>query len=378
MLMAISPLIAEEGEIAAGKSDVCGKKQPRDNKKEPMVIPEEQAIGRQKSVITPSVYPYVSTGTNTYVTTEFIWWKTVIGGTGYAYNGVDDGFHVPMGVDVETGTLKRPDFGFQPGCRIGIGTHFDHDGWNIEAEYTFLSGPTETNSIHSSPDKGSQTLISIATGDGVFAPLVVDQARCKWEQDFNVVDLALGRNFFISKYLTLKPNVGLKTAWIHEEVAFSFVPTPNTTDPRNGVFLFDSVNQLLEAFNRRHQNMWGLGLRGGIDTLWHVNKNWAFFGDIAFTTFWADFHIKSTHYVNESVEGTYKTLGVRYSIQTLIPVIETSLGLAYIHWFYDDAYRFQLQAGWEHQIWTDFNYLLQQGSGSLTTQGLTIKAGLTF
>jgi hypothetical protein len=359
--------------LVAKKTEDCGRKNRDMGKKEALVMPEEQAIGMQKNVITPSVYPYVSNGTNTFATAEFLWWKLFLGGTGYAANGLADGYNVPLGTSVATGTIKEASFGFQPGCRIGIGTHFDHDGWSIGAEYTFLSSPSETNHIKGSPGKGGKSLVGVLTGDGVPAPVSFLHASSEREQDFNVIDLALARDFFISKYLTLKPNVGLKTAWIHETVEVELIPTPNTVDPRSGSM---PLNRVLAAFQRRQQHMWGLGIRGGVDTMWHVTKNWAFYGDIAFTTMWSDLHIKASEYVSEAVAGQYRTASAHVSVQTVVPVIETGLGLSYINWFYDDAYRVQVQAGWEHQIWTDWDYAV--GRGPLNTQGLTVKLGLTF
>jgi hypothetical protein len=191
-----------------------------------------------------------------------------------------------------------------------------------------------------------------------------------------VIDLELGRNFFISKHLIMRPFVGFKTAWIHEVLRYSFAPTPNTYDPRASEDL--PLNEILAVYSRRQQHMWGLGLRGGIDTMWHITKNWAFYGDLALTTLWGDFHIKATDKPIESIEYQYETLDIHYSVQTVIPVIEAGLGLAYVTWFSCDDYRFQFQAGWEQQIWTDINYFQQQGSGSLSTQGLTMKAALTF
>jgi hypothetical protein len=366
----------------AAKNDdsSCSRKnlrETKESKKEPLaVVPEEQVIEMQRGVITPSVYPYINcNGMNSFASASFIWWKPVVGGTGYAYNGSADGYNVPFGDSVRPGTLKRPAFGFEPGFKVGLGTHFHHDGWDICTEYTYLAGSEEENQIGASEGKGGKTLINITTGDGIPATISFDRAKSEWKQNFSVVDLELGRNFFISKYLTMRPNAGLKTAWIHETLEYSFLPTPNTTDPRGGVPGADTVEQ---AFSHRQQHMWGLGIRGGIDTMWHVTKNWAFYGDLAFTTLWADFHLKAWDNLVESSAGEFQPLHVRHSVQTVIPVIEASLGLAYITWACDNSYRFQFQAGWEQQIWTDFNYFQQQGSGSLSTQGLTVKAGVTF
>lgn len=371
-VLALSNLRAFEEETAQfGHRKLCV---PPKVKEAP--LPEEKRIETLNATITPSLNPFVSNGTNSYASVDFIWWKAVIGGSGYAYTGTADGYHVPAWTNVQSGTLKRPDFSFEPGVKIGLGTYFEHDGWDIHAEYTHLAGPQLENNIRPSEGLGAKSVIPITTADGTVEPVSLNHARSEWKQDFNVVDLELGRFFFISKRLAFRPYVGLKTAWIHETFQMFFVPTPNTYDPRSGTVF--PLNEVLAAYLRRQQHMWGLGLRGGIDTMWAMTKNWAIYGDIAFTTLWSDFHIKISDKLVELFGGQFESLSNYSSLQTVIPILETGLGLAYIFWFCDNGYRLQLQAGWEAQIWTDINYSLNEGSGSLTTQGLTIKVGLTF
>jgi hypothetical protein len=365
-VIALSKLVASDAQ--------CGNRNTE--KGQAALVPEEKRIVTQNPTITPSLYPYVSNGTNSYASVDFIWWKTVIDETGYAYSGTADGYHVPPGGSVLHGTLKRPDFSFEPGVKIGLGTYFEHDGWDIYAEYTHIAGPQLETNVRASENLGVKSLVPVTTGDGEAKIISLDLARSEWKQDFNVVDLELGRNFFLSKRLALRPYIGLKTAWVHEIFQMFYVPTPNTYDPRS-VSVFPP-NEILAAYLRRQQHMWGLGIRGGVDTMWTLTKNWAIYGNLALSTLWSDFHIKVTDQLLEIYGGQFEPLNLYSSVQTVIPIIETGFGLAYITWFCDNGYRLQIQAGWEMQIWTDINYAQQQGSGSLSTQGLTLKTGLTF
>jgi len=225
-----------------------GRKCRECDKPEVYVVPEEIAIESQKNVITPTVYPYVSQGPNIYANIEFIWWQPVLNGTGYAYNGVTDFDNPPPGISVIAGKLGRPNFGFEPGFKVALGGHFDHDGWNIEAEYTYLPASAKS-SITTTRDKGASTLFAIVTGDGTVGPIAISQASEKWKHHFNLLTAALGRNFFISKYLTLKPFIGMDAAWLGDKLSQQF--TPSVTFLTTGV----SVT--------KKQSTWGLGLRGG-------------------------------------------------------------------------------------------------------------------
>jgi hypothetical protein len=153
-MLATLPLVAEsspcEGEEIAlesqetaqfGNRKTVGTKQDHHRKKcmvececkepEVFVVPEEIAIESQRNTITPSVYPYISSGWNTYGTVAFLWWQPVIGNSGYAYTGTADGYHIPLGTSVHSGKLQRPAFGFEPGVKVAFGGHFDHDGWDL-------------------------------------------------------------------------------------------------------------------------------------------------------------------------------------------------------------------------------------------------------
>ncbi len=344
----------------------CECKEP-----EVLVVPEEIAIESQRNVITPSVYPYISKGMNLTGSVAFIWWQSKVGNSGYAYSGTADGDLIPLGTSVSSGVLQNPDFGFEPGVKVGLGGHFDHDGWDLSAEYIYLPGSGE-NALN---EIGEKTRIAITTGDGVVAPLSIIDASCDWTQNYNLINLELGRNFFISKYLTLRPHIGFNTAWISEKYSLAYAPVPTATDPR----LFGFGNNITNVAVTEKQSMWGIGIRGGIDTMWHFTRCWALYGDLALTSFWGRFHVKNSCEVTETLEGTYETLHLNYTTHTLVPVIETGLGLAYITWFNEDRLRMQVQLGWEQQIWTDFNYFTQgQGYGNLAIQGMTLKAGLTF
>ena len=370
----------------SAKQDYKKKCKPCDEQVECVMLPEELLIEDQKSVITPSVFPYVSCGSNIYMTVDFLWWQSILGGTGYAYNGTADGSaETPLGVSVDRGQLHRPDYGFSPGFKVGVGGHFDHDGWAVGAEFTYLpsSGDDTLDACDMSSRgcdpaliiSGSKTNFNITTGDGINEQFSIVEGYADWNQNFMALDVTLGRNFFISKYLTLNPHVGLKAAWITERIRYDFDPTPQTVDPRDGSV---PLNVVIDSDVYKRQHVYGLGIRGGLDTMWHMTKSWAFYGDLSLTTFWAHFHVKNYDGVTETLEGEYTTKKLNYNVVSVIPVIETGFGLAYISWFSNNRYRLQLQLGWENQIWTEFNYFTQDGFGSLAMQGMTFQAGLTF
>jgi hypothetical protein len=329
--------------------------------------PQQEAVTTQpKAMITPAVAPRVRDGAGFIFTADFIWWKTNIGGMEYATTGYADGgtVYVPFGSSPKQGQVVQPNFDFEPGFKLGAGLDFAYDGWDLYANYTWLNGETKRNSISSHKGSAALTLIQMVDlyGDVYINELTKESSE--WKQHFNVVDLELGRNFFISRHLTLRPHFGLKSAWI---------------DERFKLKCLEVDTKYLDKLTRK-QNLWGIGIRAGLNTVWHFSRNWGLYGDIAATGLWSDFHVKFKDKQTYSTTATSaNTLNTRYVITEVIPVFELGLGLTYMAWFDDDQYLFQVSAGWEEQVWLDFNHIIDPSRiGNLSLQGLTIKAGFAF
>ncbi len=343
-------------------------------KRQEQVLPEEQTI-RNIPTITPPVSPHVVDGTDTFVYADFIWWQTYIDGMEYAYTGVaDNGYAVAAGSSTGNGKAMVPEFKFAPGLKAGLGWHFDHDGWDMQAGWTLLSSNSEQNSISTFANSGTgmRSVQEVVLNNGVSETISLSDASSKWKQNFNVIDLELGRDFFLSRYLTMRPHFGFKSAWIHETTTNTFVAatgTVNTAAPASTL-----TSYVLENY----EHMWGIGIRGGLDTGWHLNKNWMFYGDLAFTNLWGVFH-KSAEGTNYSSTGSSKTLDVDQEYHTIIPVIEAGFGLSYINWFSNNRVRYECRFGWEEQVWLDYNRSQDfTRVGNLTVQGLTLKLMTNF
>lgn len=324
-----------------------------------------------KAMITPTVAPRVRDGVGLILTADFIWWKTTISNMSYATTGVvDGGTFVPLGSSTKMGHVVEPDFDFQPGFKFGAGLDFAYDGWDFYADWTWLNTDAEKNSIHARSGDGATTLFSLVEQDGTINTVNISKESSVWRQHFDVIDFELGRNFFISRRLTLRPHFGLKTAWIHENWKLKFTEVDKLVDPT-------------KALQKRKQKLWGIGTRAGLNTVWHFCKNWGLYGDIAATALWSDFHVKAKDRVIVSGSATFpepvNTFKTRQVLTKITPVFETNIGLTYMYWFNKDEYLLQFSAGWEEQIWLDFNNFVDfERTGNLSVHGLTVKAGFAF
>ena len=307
--------------------------------------------------ITPCAGPRVACGTDLFITADFIYWTSRMDGLAYATTG--NGATIAP-ANPGTGSVRHPDFGWDPGFKVGLGYNLPHDCWDVFAEYTYLR-PSASDSVSSN----SQTLVPLWPQAGVST--AADRSiRAAWDLSFNVLDLELGRNYFISRYLTLRPHFGLKGAWMDNDFRTTNVSFTNPND---------FVRQTID------QDYWGVGLRTGLDTVWYFNKYFGIFGDFALSALWGEFDV--TRNIRRTTAGVISQIdNYNNTFYSLKEVFEIVLGLQGDFWFSDDAFHLGFNAGWEMQYWPSQNQYFklseEAAHGDLYFMGLTLGVRFDF
>ena len=329
-------------------------------------------------VITPPVAPAVNHGADVFISADFIYWKAYQDGLEYAESALTASGAAPTaGQTLAQGSFATPKGKFEPGFKVGLGLEFEHDGWDLFAQYTWLAPQNKSTSISapSAPNALYAVLGSTVQDIGATGRAQLNDATAQFNMHYNVVDLELGRNFFVSRYMTLRPHFGLKADWITQRLNVS---QDFTTSPAGitGTFLSEQSNHKLKT--------WGIGIRCGLDPVWHFSRSWGMYGEFAFSALYSRFKNKAvdTLYAGAAQTGvaTQYANGVR-SYHGVTPVLELGLGLSYMGWFYDEAYMLEVKAGWEEQVWFLNNQLVTgstSGTGNMSTQGFTFKVGFHF
>ncbi len=320
-----------------------------------------------------SARPQVSNGWNIFLTGDFLYWRANVHGIPYVLKAPvhDTSTMYPKG-----GQLENPRFDWNYGFRIGAGWNTCHDDWDLILDWT---------RIHLSADghtKATSTKFLFPTfSDSIIAPLPINSAKEYWHLHLNLVDLELGRECFLGKAFTLRPHIGLRTAWIDQKFDFEY-------DGQFGISA-SSFNDVTY-----HIDFWGLGLRGGLDSQWKLRWGFSIFGDFALSLLYGNFSIdrrndlsaiflSAPFFINDS---NYE------SFQLARAIADLAMGLRWDYMFLKDRYHICLQAGWEEHIFWGQNQLYNfvdtsalSGHGRITTsnndltmQGFTFSARLDF
>ncbi len=328
------------------------------------------------TTVTPNGGPCVMNGNDMFITADFLWWGVRQEGLEYAMTPTS-----PTSTSTTApskGKIYHPSTGWNPGFKVGIGTDLDHDGWDLYAQYTWYQAKHHHHHNHSSGTSSSTPTFTTPVvndaywfvGDSVNDSVSsYASASEKWKLNFDVLDLEMGRNMYLSPRLQFRPFFGLKGAWQKQHLHLAF----------NSVPFFGSVGS---NYMNNHLKMSGVGVRGGFDTAWHFTRGFSLVGDLAFTGLW--------EYVKGSRKDTSSTVtgGVTSTPVTNVyisehctsvkPILEWAIGLRYEFWTCGDDYHFAFEADWEAQNWFGQNQFIRlPGSANAEGQDLGLQ-GLTF
>ncbi len=344
-------------------------------------------------MITPSASPIAKNGSGFFFDADFIYWTAREEGLAFAgFNSNSDSSEASDNSAIPQKQSLYLNGKYSPGFKAGIGIISDHDGWDLYLQYTWYK-TTPTSSTYSgsgllytpelSPATGFSNTPPYAEGFPGAAERVVNSS---WNFRFTNFDLELGRNFFVSSSLAIRPHFGLKGGWQRQRFAIDW----QFNDVENSFITW--TNATYQQYLKQKQ--WNVGLRTGIDTSWILTKNWSFYGDLALAGVWTSFKVTeidtcTTTGSSDSASNVsnFQTYNQGSEFKVISPVLELVLGIRFDWWFSNDDYRFRLQAGWENQTWFNQNnfgevvttqQIFNTNGTNLTLQGLTLEVRFDF
>jgi hypothetical protein len=286
-------------------------------------------------------------------TADVLCWKLYEGGTDYLLKDKNSRGDFPV-----KGDVRHFNFNWEPGFKVGAGYLFEYDGWDADLEFTYY----RTHAHNSTRSKLPHLFPLVGDED-----LNLIQSKAQWHVHFYNLDLALGKNYFVSKSLALRPFFGLALTWIDQHRHFHF-----HTDVRNRITL------------KSKNDFFGLGPKLGLNAQFYMGGNFSCYGDVSGDLQWGDFHITERE---DNRTESLEIYALRYSLHRMVPSVALGLGIAYETMFREDTRSFRIKAGYESQYWWRQNQLPLFNSDSLTfhrnsedlsMQGLTLEFRLDF
>jgi hypothetical protein len=103
----------------------------------------------------------------------------------------------------------------------------------------------------------------------------------------------------------------------------------------------------------------GVGVRGGLDSIWHLGCGFSLFGNVAVALLYGRFHVDQKENTLQSVSPFSKTsiLSAKDSFRSSKAATDVILGIQYATMFCDSRYAFTVGLGWEHHAFFSQNHL---------------------
>jgi len=328
----------------------------------------------QYDQITPNAGPKVYEGMDMFLTLDFLYWTARLDTLSYVQSGVGD---LETRAHPPKGEVSHVDWSWDPGFKAGYGWTFCHGGWDLNLQYTWFYSNVGDSKTSSNIQPTFNMVPPFTDPDNII-PIQMSRAHAHWDLHYQLGDLDLSRNYYVNRFLKLRPFIGLKGTWQKQDYNVFFEDVP--VQVSSGQRMFD--------YKMRQDHMvWGVGMRAGLGTSWQFAKWIGFYGDFAVNGLWMHYDLdrKDTFdEVGQPASATTQIVAANTSdkMRIIKPVFEFAIGLRVENYFHCNRLHLLLQGGWEAQIWpsqTIFINLSEQNSRyDLTLQGLTTKFRLDF
>lgn len=377
-LVAATSLVAVSN-IAYAQCDSNNSAQMRNL--ENRVTALEQRRGAS-GMINPPGRPQVRGGADLFVDGDLLYWNVHENGLNYAIvnKAASESAARSNLANAEVRNLHGK---WNWGFRVGIGYNLPHDGWDVRLNWLRFTDNTKRHA-HSDGDEAVFPT-TVLPSDPIAQDTASRRGSARWHLRLNQLDLDLGRQFFVSKWLTMRPHIGLRSDWIYQKLRAEYSNFIGVAIPN-------------EVEMKMKDRWWGIGVEGGLDTQWGLGNGWSIFGNLTAAIIYGFHHLDiddvdspaTTNNSNNAASapnGKFADIDNDYRVSQ--PILDLQLGLRWDNMFMDDAIHLGLQIGWEHHVYFSQNQFpvftddvafgnFASNQGDLTLQGWTFSARLDF
>lgn len=297
--------------------------------------------------------------TNWFLQLAILYWKTRVNGTDFAYSADSSTAQFPV-----SGRLKEIEFDWNGGLKLGLGYNWPHDGWDTSFGYTWfdlhaskrLAAARNSSVI---PNQGNSSISNLP--DGYFT--YCSKGKSQFNFVLNSLEFEMGRYYYISEHLALRPQIGVKSGWIKLAQMIRYTGgVPGAADMPTGL----SVNTVRV---RGKSEFFGVGPRAGAYTNWHICNTFSIFGNITAALLYGSFDV--IHKNDYSSLKCLNTIKLSDKFHAFIPNIELQLGFQFDRYCNEDKNHVRFQINLDSQYFWRVNQMLRSNQ-FLSFQGSPI------
>ncbi len=279
----------------------------------------------------------------------------------YTSETVDWAFTLNQNQNSVKTAYKTFTFDWAPGFCIGLGYNMEHDQWDTQARYTWFQSKASDHT------NGPVTPAFLAARLSLLEPF--DNGRASLHIHYNMFTWDLGRSFLVSKYLLLRPAIGVRGGWVDQTI--------------DSHWTIVDIFGLHSATENIKQRFTGGGPTGGVSGKWSFgNVLQSFFsliGQIEASYLWGYWSIRDKFTDNLFFTTIFiKTLDRNFGSFML----RSFMGFGWDCNFNQNQSHFALKLGYEIEDWFNQFQIFSDASGAqnnnLILQGLNLSLRFDF
>lgn len=193
---------------------------------------------------------------NIFATGDFIYWKAVEDEVVLVQRSPN---FVTAG---NTGLVQSRNlhFSYAPGFELGVGANMNYGDWDVYGNWSSLRN--NHNTIRRSGTTNEYIVVPLAINNS--SPPVASSYNIRWKLNYDTFDFELGRAYYLSKRVILRPYVGARAVWIFRSIESNF----SGLLPYRNFFNGNVADLTGPIFFKSSNAFWGLGPRIGINSRW--------------------------------------------------------------------------------------------------------------
>lgn len=254
-------------------------------------------------------------------------------------------------------------FGWSPGLKVGI--NYEKPSFvDTKLYWTYFSTKTHEG-IVAAPNE----FIIPEFFNGFTTQNLFNRAQLDWKMIFNMIDAELGHTFEPIDTLGVRPFIGIKGGTINQSIHSSW---------QEQLLNFTVYSATEDLKN----NFYGVGPSFGLDTTWHLNKNFSIRGDLSTALLWGHWNIQDTYFRPAALLGIIPEKIINSNTNnSMLGAFMASYFLG-LEWIFQAKALVTLKAGYEMQFWSNQLRLPMFQAlpihGDLTLQGATCGISITL